>query len=73
MGNISVPGATMHEAQAHASGLRSRRLMRIERRLRRHQHGLRADELTNWYAIRATLRDRGVTVPPRTARPVGLP
>jgi hypothetical protein len=63
MANGQVLGATMHEAQLAAWTVPSRRLARLERRLRRHHDRLSADQLTRWYAARAVLRERGVRVP----------
>lgn len=64
MVNLLGPSATMHEARRWAYTVSDRRLRRMERRLRRHQEGLSAAELTTWYATRAVLRERGVDVPP---------
>ena len=63
-----VLGATMHEAQTLAWTVPPRRLVRLERRLRRRHDRLTADQLTTWYATRAVLRERGVQVPPVTKR-----
>lgn len=55
---------TMHEARAYAWKMPPRRLLRLERRLRRRHDRLAAEDLTQWYAARHVLRERGVTVPP---------
>ena len=64
MAKLLGPSATMHEARRWAHTVSDRRLRRIERRLRRHHDRLSAAELTTWYATRAVLRERGVSVPP---------
>lgn len=70
MAKLSGRTATMHEARAEAWKVPPRRLVWIERRLRRRHDRLSAEELTRWYAARHVLRERGVSVPPVTK---GLP
>lgn len=66
MANPPGSRATLHEARLLAWNVSPRRLARIERRLRRRHDQLSADQLTRWYAARAVLRERGVSVPPLT-------